>query len=255
MALYDSGITNLKDFSAVNNADVGTRYYGGAERNEHPYVKGYFQVFFELPALVAANGSTSPADANAIILTASAISFTPHGDRSLNKVDIKGQNDVGASFVVGHTVTRTFNLTFQEKYKSPIWHIFRKWTSLIIDPYTGVSNLDIFVANQYKGRCLVVETMPVRLDGNAKDEVYKNNIIKVFYYDGVFPETDVSSIFDSNVNAPDGNVEINMQFSFDGQPLDETNKKTLEKAITYMKNANLYSDTVNYYSNLYKIGS
>jgi len=253
MAVYDSGISNIKDFKAVNNADVGTRYYGGSNRKEHPYVKGYFQAFFELPPLVAADGSTSPNDANAIILTASCKGFTPHGDRTLNKVDIIGQGNVGASFVTGQTITRTFNLTFEEKYRSPIWRIFRKWTSLIIDPYTGVSNLEVFEANQYKGRCLVVETMPVRLDAGASDEMFRRNIIKVFYYDGVFPETDISSIFDGNTSAPDANVEINMQFSFDGQPLDETNENTLEKAISFMRNANLYKEIIDYYSNLYSI--
>ena len=253
MAVYDSGITNIKDFQAVNNADVGTRYYGGSNRKEHPFVKGYFQAFFELPSLVAANGSMATNDANAIILTASAKSFTPHGDRTINKVDIVGQGNVGASFVTGQTITRTFSVTFEEKYKSPIWRIFRKWSSLMIDPYTGVSNLEVFEANQYKGRCMVVESMPVRLDASASEDMYRRNIIKIFYYDGIFPETDISSIFDGNVTAPDAITEISMQFSFDGQPLDETNEKTFAKAIEFMKNADLYKEITNYYSNLYSL--
>ena len=251
MALNNSGISNVLGYQAANNADVGTRYYGGSNRKDHAFIKGYFQVFFELPQLVSANGSSDPSDSNSVILTASASSFTPHGDRTINKVDIVGQGGVGASFVTGHTTTRTFNINFQEKYKAPIWNIFRKWTTLMIDPYTGLSNLDVFEADQYKGRCMVVETMPVRLDANASEDAYDKNIIKVYYYDGVFPETDISSIFDSNVTSPDGNVEINMGFSFDGQPLDENNTETKQLAITMMKNASLYSQIMDYYNNLY----
>jgi len=244
-------ISNIFDYKAVNNADIGTRYYGGSNKKDHPFVKGYFQAFFELPAKVSADGNSQINDANAMILTASAVGFTPHGDRTLNKVDIIGQGNVGSSFVSGQTITRTFNLTMQDKYRSPVWKVFRKWTSLIIDPYTGVSNLDVFEASEYKGRCMVIETMPVRLDAGASEDKIKNNIIRVFYYDGVWPETDISSIFDSNVNAPDANLEINMQFSFDGQPLDDTNDDTLAKAIKYIKNANLYKSIIDYYSNLY----
>jgi len=252
-AIYDNGITNLKDFKAVNNADVGTRYYGGSNRREHPFVKGYFQAFFELPPLVAADGSSSPNDPNAIILTASSNLFNPHGDRSLITVDIIGQGNVGATYVVGQNIDRNFSIVFNEKYRSPIWKVFRKWTSLIIDPYTGLSKLQTYEGAEYKGRCIVVETMPVRLDAGASDEMFKRNIIRVFYYDGVFPRTDISSIFESNTASPDANVEINMQFSFDAQPLDDTNGKTLEKAIAYMRNANLYKEIIEYYTNLYKL--
>lgn len=250
--LNSSGISNVVSYSGATKSDVGTRYYGGANKDDHPFVKGYFQVFFELPKLVSASGSRSVEDNNAIILTSSASSFTPHGDRTLNKTDIIGQGNVGASFVHSQTLTRTFSLNFQEKYRSPIWKLFRKWTSLIIDPYTGVSQLNTFEADQYKGRCLVVETMPVRLDKSASDAVIKNNIIRAFYYDGVFPETDPSSIFDSNIQSPDANLEINMSFSFDGTPLDDTNPDTLTKAASYVKNASLYSDIMNYYGSLYQ---
>ena len=252
MGYNDSGITDLLSYSAINNADVGTRYYGGTKKREHPFVKGYFQAFFELPPVVSASGSTDPNDNNAIILTASATGFTPHGDRSMNKTDIIGQGNVGASYISGHTVTRTFSLNFNEKYRSPVWKVFRKWSTAVIDPYTGLSNMDSFEGRDYKGRCLVVETMPVRLDAGVDDEVFKKNIIRVFYYDGIFPETDVSSIFDSNVQSPDANLEINMSFSFDGQPLDDTNEATLNKAIAFMKNANLYKEIIQYYSSLYE---
>ena len=251
MGYNDSKITNLMKYSATNNADVGTRYYGGSNKKEHPFVKGYFQAFFELPALASAKGSTAVSDNNAMVLTASASSFTPHGDRSLNKTDIVGQGNVGASYVSGQTTVRTFSLNFQEKYRSPVWKVFRKWSSLIIDPYTGLSNMSSFEGADYKGRCLVVETMPVRLDANASEKMYEKNIIKVFYYDGVFLETDVSSIYDSNIQSPDANLDINMSFSFDGQPLDDTNAKTLKKAISFMKNAKMYSDIMNYYDSLY----
>jgi len=252
MATQNNNISGVLDYQATNNADIGTRYYGGSNKKEHPFVKGYFQAFFELPAAVSAGGTTETRDNNAIILTASASSFTPHGDRTINKVDIVGQGGVGASYVTGHTVTRTFNLNFQEKHKSPVWKVFRKWTSLMIDPYTGVSNLKLFEADQYKGRCMIVETMPVRLDATATDDMYNKNILKVYYYDGVFPETDISSIFDSNITAPDGNVEINMSFSFDGQPLDENNSATKKLAISMMKNAKMYSEIMSYYDKLYK---
>ena len=246
-------ITNILDYKATNAADIGSRYYGYASgKNGNPYIKGYFQAFFELPKIVSASGTTDSSDNNAMVLTASMTGFTPHGDRTLNKTDIIGQGNVGASFINGQTITRTFSGTFQEKAGSPVWKIFKKWTTAIIDPYTGLSLLDTMDARLYKGRCLVVETLPVRLDAEANDEKIKKNILRVFYYDGVFPETDINSIFDSNVTAPDANVEINMSFSFDGYPLDDTNEKTLEKAVTYIKNAKLYDSLMKYYTNLYQ---
>jgi hypothetical protein len=110
--------------------------------------------------------------------------------------------------------------------------------------------LEKFVGSEYKGRVIVVETKPTRMDSTMTPEAIKKNILRVYYYDGVFPTTDLSSVFDAQVQ-DNSEVQLNVQFKFDGYPLDHTNSKTLQLAANSIKNANLYQSAMSYYDNLY----
>ena len=248
MAIKNPGFMDRTE-DLVNNADVGSRYFGGSNLKDHPYIKGYYQVFFELPSVIFESDDIQ--NNNAVILTAATDSYTPHGDRQLQKVDIIGQGNVGSSHISGQQITRDFSITFNEKHKSPVWTIFKRWTS-VINPYTGVSDiLEDFVGEEYKGRCMVVQTKPIRLDAEVSEEKIQNSIIRISYYDGVFPITDFNSAFDAS-NQTNDNVSLQAQFSFDGYPLDHTNQKTFNLAVSNIKNAKLYDSVINYYDSLYK---
>lgn len=251
MAIKTPEYLNVNE-TLSNNADTGSRYFGGADLNDHPFIRGYFQVFFELPSAIFGQEQDSTANQ---ILTASVQSFTPPGDTTLNVADVMGQGGVGSSFVTGQTIARDFSLTMQEKYRSPIWTIFKTWTSAIIDPYIGVSTVLAsqpggFIAKNYKGRCMVIETQPVKFQDMNDDDI-KKNIVRVYYFDGVFPTSDNLSQFNADVTANDV-VTLTIPFRFDGHPLTDKHDKTLEKAIQYMKNKNLYERVTNYYGNVYQ---
>jgi hypothetical protein len=235
-----------------NSSEVGNRYFGGTYLKDHPYIKGYFQVFFELPPAIFGGADVAPATLGNI-LTSTCEAFTPHGDRTLNKVDITGQGGVSSSFVSGQTITRDISLTFKETWDAPVWRILRQWTASIINPYTGVSDvLTDFVGNEYKGRAMVIETKPINTSVPGKSpQDLRSSIIRIYYYDGVFPTTDISSVFDSSIQ-DNSNVTLNIPFSFDGYPLDHTNEQTLDRAVQYIKDKDLYKSSMSYYSALYR---
>ncbi len=251
--------TNLNGYQATNNAFAGTRFYGGSMGTDSPFVKGYFQVFFELPPVAFAS-SFDVTDNNSVILTASCSSFTPPGDRTINTVEIAGQGGIKANYATGQTLANDFSLTFQEKSSLPIWKVFRKWSSSIIDPYLGVSGMSNFDPSNYKGSVMVVQTTPVATNTAVNSNLanlddVKKNIQKVFYFDGVFPTTDLSSIFDSNITSNDIIQDINIPFKFDGTPLTEEDSDTLDTAANNLVNGNLglYTSIKNYYNELFVI--
>lgn len=236
------------DVSYGRTSDAGSRYFGGSHLKDHPFIKGYFQVFFALPSAIFQDANPNNYTG---ILTSTCKSFTPPGDRTINTVDIMGQGGVGASYASGQTIARDFSLTFDETWGAPVWRILRRWTSAIFNPYTGVSDvMTQFVGAEYKGRCMVVETKPVRLDSSADDKKIASNIIRVTYFDGVMPTSDINSVFDQNVT-DNTQVTLNVPFKFDGYPLDHTNKKTFDLAVKMIKNAKLYESAMDYYKNIY----
>jgi hypothetical protein len=79
---------------------------------------------------------------------------------------------------------------------------------------------------------MVIQTKPVtKLQAN---DWKVNDIIKVDYFDGVFPVTDLKSAYDSNIT-DNGVARPTVQYRFDGFPLDETNPDVLGKAIDVLR--------------------
>jgi len=214
----------------------GSRYSGGANRtvSDHPYVKGYFYVFFGLPSTLfggAAGGITAERAMKYLLVSAEA--YTPPGDRTINVQDIQGQGGVDASFITGQTITREFSIQYKDYWGAPIFRIHRQWTSYI-NPYLGGSIFaKDFSSTEYKGACMVIQTKPLARGTGAKDTWKKEDIIKVDYFDGVQPITDIKSAFDANVT-DNSFVKPTVQYKFDGYPLDETNADVLTKAVTVM---------------------
>ncbi len=202
------------------------RFLGGSSVNEyHPYVKGYFYVFFEFPPIVTRNTSLN---ASYTTLLSLCEGFTPPGDRQLKTEDVTGVGGVDATFVVGQTIDRTFSLMYRDIWGSPIFKYHRAWTS-IIDPFLGGLITDTkvpdYTPHAYKGKVLVVQTKPIALKANGKihNEQLKwnNEIIKVHLFDGVVPTTDLNSVYDANIN-DNAIVRPSVQYRFDGKEYDET---------------------------------
>ncbi len=223
---------------AVNNSTLKNpdRYLGGSDvASYHPYVKGYFYVFYELPPIVSNYDNKIKQNAS-ITLLSLCEGFTPPGDRQLKTEDVTGIGGIDASFVVGQTIDRNFSLMYRDIWGSPIFKYHRAWTS-IVDPFLGGMVRDSehknlqFVPSTYKGKILVIQTKPIALKmGNPKNifsgsisdkNITEDDIIKVHLFDGVVPTTDLNSVYDANIN-DNSIVRPTIQYRFDGKEYDET---------------------------------
>jgi len=225
--------TSIK-FDKLSSNIYNNRYLGGSEleANVHPYVKGYFYTIFELPDIF---NDTDEANVQKTLLSA-AEGFTPPGDRQLKTEDIMGMGGLDATFVTGQQIDRNFSIQYRDYWGAPIFRIHRQWTS-IINPYAGgviktstnQDSVNNFESKAYKGKLWVIETKPVL--GNSDKEFTEDDVQKVFYFDGVFPRTDLISAYDSNIT-DNSVVRPNVQYSFDGFPLDETDPVIVTNALT-----------------------
>ena len=245
-------IDKLKLQTGGINID-GTGYVGGSSKTEgdHPYVKGYFYVFFGVPSKIF-DGSTNSEitrDQAKDFLLVSAEAYTPPGDRTINLQDVQGQGGVDASFITGQTITREFSIQYKDYWGSPIFRIHRQWTSYL-NPYLGASTMaKSFSAEEYKGACMVIQTKPVvRGAGENSIDWSESDIIKIDYFDGVQPMTDLKSAYDANIT-DNSFVKPTVQYKFDGFPLDETNSTVAAKALTILKGESIFTKTSDLYNN------
>jgi len=227
----------------------GTGYLGGATATsgDHPFIKGYFYVFFNLPKDLFTKAGLDVGNAQNYLMV-SAENFTPPGDRQLNMQDVQGQGGVDSSFIVGQTITREFSVQYKDYWGAPIFRIHKVWTSYI-NPYLGVSTLaKDFAASEYKGTCMVIQTKPVK-----KETYLETDIIKVFLADGVVATTDLNSAYDANIT-DNSFVKPTVQYKFDGYPLDETqtiNGQSIKNiAVSLLGAQKLFSKTEEKYSTL-----
>jgi len=230
----------------------GTGYVGGSAKTEgdHPYVKGYFYVFFGVPSTIFAEGNSDiTRDQAKEFLLVSAESYTPPGDRTINLQDIQGQGGVDASFITGQTITREFTIQYKDYWGAPIFRIHRQWTNYL-NPYLGASTMAItYSAQEYKGACMVIQTKPiVRGAGDNQIEWRESDIIKIDYFDGVQPTTDLKSAYDANIT-DNSFVKPSVSYKFDGFPLDETNHQVMEKAVAILNGASVFEKTSTLYNN------
>jgi hypothetical protein len=108
------------------------RYLGGFQRSvdSHPYVKGYFYVFFGFPSMIFGSGGQNDkgiTSDQALIYTLSAAeAFTPPGDRQLKTEDVLGMGGVDSSFITGQTLDRNFSIQYRDYWGAPIFRIHHK---------------------------------------------------------------------------------------------------------------------------------
>jgi hypothetical protein len=168
-----------------------------------------------------------------------------------------GMGGVDSSFITGQTIDRNFSIQYRDYWGAPLFRIHRQWTQYLNPYFGGVvapnkAGMDgtEFAAHEYKGTCMVIQTKPVTKLGGAWDE---SHIIKVDYFDGVFPTTDLKSAYDSNIT--DNTIaRPTVQYRFDGFPLDETDPNVMRIALNALgtvrydnlnSSAAVYQDLIN----------
>lgn len=234
--------------------DYLTRQIGGQWRDNQPYISGYFQVFFNLPeALFGSNAS--PANT---WLHSTCESFTPHS-QTINKVDVQGIGQTGASFVSSVSINREITMAFREYQNLPVLNVIRTWSS-VFDPYTGVSTLPggsraltakTFIPQNYKGVAYVLITKPTRSDGSpldGKTNYDMQDVEEAYIYQGVFPTSVPIDTISSDITANDS-AQLSVTFSFDGAPLTSAEDGVIEKVISLF-NTMKYTDSFVKYHNI-----
>lgn len=225
----------------------GTRYVGGSGRGEadHPMLSGNFYIFFKFPSAIFPDGTT---ELQHYLMTA-AEEYTPHADAQVKIQDVDGQGGVGASFISGKTISREFSLNYKDFWGAPVFRIHRKWS--FINPYFGASDIaEKYSGDEYKGSCMIIQTKPIaRGVGRGSDAWIESDITKVAYYDGVFPKVDLSSAYNATIT-DNTVVKPSVSYSFDGFPLDETNKAVIATALTALNGSDLFGNTKKVYNEL-----
>ena len=223
-----------KSFSNITKdrekPDFLTRDIGGHSRSNQPYVSGYFQAIFGLPEVLFAGADGVQAASKWLHSTVE--SFTPH-NIALNKGDVMGQGQLGASFPTSITTTREISFSFLEYQNMPILNIIRRWAS-VFDPFTGVSPLkgNKFIPANYKGWVAVLQTKPV---GSFTTELTAEDLEECYIYDGVFPTNiPVDTAAAGDINSNDF-VRLQVQLSFDNTPLTSAEPGVVEKVLSLIK--------------------
>ncbi|MEM4385253.1 MAG: hypothetical protein QXD03_01760 [Candidatus Anstonellales archaeon] len=235
---YSSTISRLgvilNEYS-VSMADMPralTRYLGGWQRENYPYINGYWQLLIRLPDALFVNiAGIDKYWAQRWILS-TAEGFTPPS-RNLNKVDLPGQGGIGSSYVSGQTLNRTFTTTHREYSKLIMLKLLGIWTN-VIDSLVGVSELrgDEWIPKSYKGLAYVFLTKPT---GAGRDRLTEDDIEEVFIFDGVWPETYPIDALNQDI-ATNDSVVLSVTWSFDGWPISSEYEGIAGNAIALLNN-------------------
>lgn len=234
-------ISTLSIATAANDMpSEGTRYMGGHNRQNQPYINGYHQIVVFPPTGIF----TGDKGVVNQWLSSTCEGFTPHSITT-NFVDVLGQGQIGASFPSGRTVNREFTLTFREYRSLPILNIFRTWHSLF-DPHLGMATLTAanLLPVNYKGMIIVGILKPTM---NDKGLITNDDVEEVYCYEGVFPSSLPDDTITTIDQATQDVVQASVTFKFDGAPLDKgfgggTEQTLLKKYVTLL-NTREYNNT------------
>ena len=192
---------------------MGTRYIGGHNRYISPLINGYFQFYVNLP--VAVFGGTAGTAVDSSWLTCSCESWTPP-TRTVTSGEVPGQGGLGASFITGQTLNRTFTTTHRDYNNIPINKLFRIWSN-VINTYTGISPLggDDWSSAAYKSDGYIIKTKPSASGGIS---IVANDIEDIWYFTGLWPEGDGEDGLGDDINSPDIAGTYSITWHFDGYP-------------------------------------
>jgi len=226
-----------KSIGATDGPTQMTRYMGGNNRENQPYINGYHQILVQLPEKLF---TTTNITDSTKWLTSTCEGFTPHSITT-NFVDIMGAGQVGSSFPSSRTVNREFTLTFREYRLLPILNIFRTWHALF-DPHLGISTLSAndFIPLNYKGSIIVAIMKPTA--SGSGGTLTEDDIEECYMYEGVFPSICPDDTIATIDQATQDSIQASITFKFDGSPLDKA-YPNLVKHFLSLTSENKYSNT------------
>lgn len=169
-----------------------------------PYISGYWYLLLSPPKELIGDGNK---DRYVKYFNAAAEMFTPPS-RTIVKQEIVGFGGIKKFMATTQEYSNSFSITFREHGNMEVFNMLSHWGGLI-HPFTGKHN------KVYKGQCMVLFAKPTFSNEN---ELAKSDIEEIFYFDGVFPESQPFDKFDSNIETNETKV-IDVTFSFDGAPM------------------------------------
>jgi hypothetical protein len=230
-------LTYLNTLNATDRPDIATRYMGGQNRTNQPFISGYHQVVFDLPTKLFDGAAVETMNT---WLQSTCEGFTPHSS-NINFIDVNGVGQLGSSFPASRTINREFTLTFREYQKLPIMKIFRAWNGMF-DPHLGITSFAAgeFIPENYKGYMMVGILSPTASIGNREIEV--GDIEDVYLYEGVYPTLVPEDTATASDQATNDSIQESVTFKFDGAPLDSSTTGLTEAFCARLGQA-AYGDT------------
>jgi hypothetical protein len=192
-------LSHAPDTYTRNN--IGGNTKSGGTRNQ-PYITGYWYLAMMIP-LKFLEDDDELRRKYAKYLNASAESFTPPS-RNITKQEVIGYGGVKKFVATSQEISNSFSITFREHANLEVFNILSHWATLI-NPFTGHHN------KAYKGQCIVVLAKPTI---TGENKLSKEDIEEIFFFDGVFPESQPIDKFDSSIETNETKT-IDMTFSFD----------------------------------------
>lgn len=224
--------TTIRGVGSQRTDDVArrmSRYSGGHQRKIHPYISGYWYALIKVPHAIFSD--TKDKEKDQVWLHSTAETFNPPS-RTLTKVDVPAMGGLGASFIAGQQLTRTFSMEFREYQDTPVTNIFERWTS-VIDSHYGVSHLgpNQYIPHNYKGAAYIMLCKPT-IENGVNQTITANDVERFYFFEGVFPEGTPEDIYSSDIATNDV-ARLNVTFSFDGWPIGKENQDVLNYALKY----------------------
>lgn len=226
------------------------RFLGGKGRTNQYYVGGYFYPIISPPDHIFNGKSVNPAEgaglgalsmedsSNALAFEQWVLStcegFTPHSVTP-GVVEVVGMGGMGASFMNGRNdVTREFGVTFREIQNLPLIQSMQLWASFANAHY-GISSVegDEFIPKNYKGDAYIIICRPTVSGANR--EITERDVEQIFYYDGVFPKSVPLDQLNQDLQSNE-TIQLSVQFSFDGYPVDKSDRNMVIRALEELNN-------------------
>jgi|APSaa5957512576_1039674.scaffolds.fasta_scaffold01244_7 hypothetical protein len=220
------------NLTETDRPDIATRYIGGQNRTNQPFISGYHQVIFDLPTALFSGATIETMNT---WLQSTCEGFTPHSS-NINFIDVNGVGQLGSSFPASRTINREFTLTFREYQKLPIMKIFRAWNGLF-DPHLGITSFagGEFIPSNYKGYMMVGILSPTASLTERKIEI--TDVEDVYLYEGIFPTLVPEDTATASDQATNDSIQESVTFKFDGAPLDSSTEGLTDLFINRLSEA------------------
>lgn len=214
-----------------------TRYSGGSQRTNQPYITGYHQVLFFLPELLFTLNTFNSQK----WLRTTCETFTPHSS-TMNMADVPGIGGVNISFPITRVTNREFTLGFREYQNLPILNTIKTWHSICdpnigTSPYTVAIKHPFFTPHNYKATIIVANVKPTHNVETGK--ITNDDLEDAYIYTGCFPVNSPVDMVNASDQSSNESIAATVTFKFDGAPYD-LNMLGVETLVTALLNESYY---------------